>query len=277
MFPTWPTHYREETAAREQQPQEDSSCHAVSSRLVKIESKKRRVGEGNTACTQRRLVLTPTMSVHKPELRCQHESEKMSVKQLMKNHLAIQVSKSKSVTRWERHAETDEDCASQSNSNSAMVGANTVHMQHEDITLKSDDGKDSVPKFESSTTVTAEFVDDDLRRSSIVFDLVWRECNGNDMYMRGKALAMALSQHSDGKEADAIVMGYPGGTTSRDPTITCLEVDKIGSLVAAGSVDGRVAVYVDVPPPDLYMHTQKTNLRVIITTHSLIHVFHRQV
>ncbi len=263
MLPLWPTHYREETARErqqhhphEQRPLEDSSCHAVSARLVKIESKKRRVGEGNAVCTQRRLVLNPTTSVRKSELRCQYESERTSVKQLMQNHFA-QISKSKSVTRWRHHEETG-DCAPQADSNSVMAAADAVPMPH-DITVKSDDNNDSVPKPPvHSTNVTTAFDDDDLRRSSIVFDLVWRECNGNHKCMRGKALAMALSRHSDGKEADTIVMGCPGGTTSRDPTITCLEVDKMGSLVAAGSVDGRVAVYVDVPP-DLYAHTHKKN------------------
>ncbi len=249
MLPIWPGHYREEVAeGREQQPQDDSSCHAV--KLSKIESKKRRVGEGNSVSTQRRLVFTPFMSAaHKPELRCKYEAERMSVSQLVKKHLDAQISQSKSVTRWKHHMETDEGCAAQSNSNSAaaMVGAanTTAPVQHEEnVTLKSHDSKHSVPKLVPSiTAATAESVDgDDLHRNSIVLDIAWRECNGNDMYMRGKALGMALSRHSNGKEAYSIGMGYPGGTMSRDPTIACLQVDKMGSLVAAGSIDGRVSV-----------------------------------
>ncbi len=267
MLPLWPAHCRKETAPEqqkyhsdEQRPLEDSNCHAVSARLVKIESKKRGVGKGNAVCTQRRLVLTPTMSVRKPELRCQYEPKRTSVKQLMQNHFA-QISKSKSLTRW-RHHEGTGDCAPQADSNSAMAGSDAVPMP-QDITVKSDDINDSVPKHPvHPTNVTTACDDGDLSRRSIVFDLVWRECNGNHKCMRGKALAMALSRHSDGKGADTIVMGCPGGTTSRDHTITCLEADKMGSLVAAGSVDGRVAVYVDVPP-DLYTRIHHTYAKTL--------------
>ncbi len=253
MLPVWPAHFREVTAreqqhlhCQDQMTRKDSSCHTVSARLVKIESKKRRGGEGNTVCTQRRLVLTPTTSAPKPELRCQYESERTSVKQLMQNHLA-HVSKSKAVSRWKHHQETGDCVPEADESNSVTVTAGTVPMPQDNITVKPDDNNDLVPKPVPSTTVTAIFSNEDLRgRDSIVFDLAWRECDGNHKCMRGKALAMALSRHLDGKEADSIVMGCPGGTTSRDPTITCLEVDKMGSLVAAGSIDGNVVVYVDI-------------------------------